>query len=180
MTTSAAALFVKKSQRMATSTSEASAAGTSEASVSRANTPYPSYKEYFIVRPEDCLPSRINTVEQNFFILQRNKGHSRTSTCRAMCAFCAHSFQCMSITKMRVHLTGETEGDCRVEKCAKVPIDCRTFYQTERDTKATEARQKRSLQIERIRDTITSSDVQVSMETVPATNQRLLLRIPVY
>ena len=49
LTTSAAGMLVKKSQRMATSTFDASAAGTSDASVSRANTPYPSYKEYLIV-----------------------------------------------------------------------------------------------------------------------------------
>ena len=113
---------------------------------------YPDFKEYFVAKPQDCLAFRKNTVEQNFYILQRNKGQSRTTTCRAMCAFCAHSFQCMSITKIRVHLPGEAEGDCRVEPCSKVPAACRDFYQKERNDNATSARQKRSLQIERIKE----------------------------
>ena len=101
-------------------------------------------------------------------------------------AYCAHSFQCMSITKMKVHVTGETEEDKRFEKCDKISIDCRTFYQTERDTKATVARQKRSLPNERTRNTITSGDVQVSNFNGDCScNQlkqktRLLLQIPVY
>ena len=71
-----------------------------------------------------------------------------------MCAFCAHSFQSMTSTRMRVHLTGDAEGDIRVEKCAKVPAECRSFYQNGRDTKATVERQKRSLKIEKIKETI--------------------------
>ena len=49
---------------------------------------------------------------------------------------------------MRVHLTGEAEGECRVEPFSKVPAACRDFYQKERNDNATSARQKRSLQIE--------------------------------
>jgi hypothetical protein len=125
---------------------------------SEVQSPYPDFKEYFVTKPADCLPVRINTIEQNFFILQRTKGKSRTTTTRAMCAFCAHSFQCMSLTKMRVHLTGEAEGDCRVEKCLKVPADCRTYYQKERDDKATSARQKRSIHIDLVNETMCRRD----------------------
>jgi hypothetical protein len=55
------------------------------------------------------------------------------------------------LTRMRVHLTGNSEGDIRVEKCGKVPTECRAFNQNERDTKATVERQKRFSQIARIK-----------------------------
>ena len=59
---------------------------------------------------------------------------------------------------MLVHLTGETEGDCRV---VKVPIVPRvTIYLTKRDSSTETIVTKKD-----IRNTFRSSDVHVSAET---------------
>ena len=117
------ALFTKKSLAQCNSQESGAGASVEREVESLEIEEYPNYSQYFVSKPDDCQAPRKNTIEQNFYILQRTKGNSRTVTCQAMCAFCAHSFQSMTSTRMRVHLTGDAEGDIRVEKCAKVPAD---------------------------------------------------------
>ena len=46
--------------------------------------------------------------------------------------FVLHSFSSFNAARMRVHLTGEAEGQTRVAECKRVPKACKEFYQAER------------------------------------------------
>ena len=61
---------------------------------------------------------------------------------------------------MLVHLTCETEGDCRVVEVPIIKVPKVTFYLTERDSSTETIVTKKD-----IRNTFRSSDVHVSAET---------------
>ena len=63
---------------------------------------------------------------------------------------------------MLVHLTGETEGDCRVVGVSIIKVLKVTFYLTERDSSTETIVTKK---ISDIRNRFRSSDVHVSSET---------------
>ena len=70
---------------------------------------YPDFKDYHQRKPDGCLASKKNHIEQNFFIARRRK-KGRSSVCNATCAFCLHCFSSLNTTRMHVHLIGEEEG----------------------------------------------------------------------
>jgi hypothetical protein len=57
---------------------------------------------------------------------------------------CSVSFRAFSTTKMRVHLTGQRQGDVRVSADEKVPSACKEYYLAERkrDAKTSQSRRK--------------------------------------
>ena len=102
-------------------------------------------------KPHGCLASKKNHIEQYSFITSRcEKG--RSSVCNTTCAFCLHSFSSFNTTRLRVHLTGEEEGQTRVMACKRAPKAYRDFYRAERDSAATAAKAKQSEQISLIKD----------------------------
>ena len=44
-----------------------------------------------------------------------------------------HPFRSFTTTKMRVYLTGESQGEVRVKACKYVPDSCKKFYLAERE-----------------------------------------------
>ncbi len=70
----------------------------------------------------------MNSVEIHFVISSRIRHGNRTYTLSATCSFCSTLFSTTNQTKMRIHLTGEREGQTRVAACRKVPPACRQFY----------------------------------------------------
>ncbi len=58
---------------------------------------------------------------------------------------------------MRVHLTGEEEGQTRVIECKRVPKACRDFYRAERDNATTAIKAKQSKQISAIKEAMHSA-----------------------
>ena len=91
--------------------------------------PCPDYSSAYIVKANSssCC-SQLNSVEQHFVISKRTQGKNRTYTLSAQCSFCGTLFATTNQTKMRIHLTGEREGQTRVAACEKIPPSCRQYY----------------------------------------------------
>ena len=115
---------------------------------------YPDFKEYHQCKPDVCMASKKNHIEQNFYITNRVERGNRTTVCNATCAFCLQSFSGFNATKMRVHLTGEEEAQTRVAVCKRVPKACREFYQAERDNAAAASKAKQTKYISAIKEAI--------------------------
>jgi hypothetical protein len=89
----------------------------------------PDFSSAYIVKANSSsLPSQMNSVEIHFVISSRIRRGNRTYTLSATCSFCSTLFSTTNQTKMRIHLTGEREGQTRVAACRKVPLACRQFY----------------------------------------------------
>jgi hypothetical protein len=89
----------------------------------------PDFSSAYIVKPNSSsCPSQFNSVEEHFVISKRTKGANRTYTLSAQCSFCGTFFAITNQTKMRIHLTGEREGQTRVAACGKIPPSCRQYY----------------------------------------------------
>ena len=89
----------------------------------------PDYSSAYIVKANSSsCPSQLNSVEQHFVISNRTKCKNRTYTLSAQCSFCGTPFALTNQTKMRIHLTGEREGQTRVAACGKIPPSCRKYY----------------------------------------------------
>ena len=89
----------------------------------------PDFSSAYIVKPNSSsCPSQFNSVEEHFVISKRTKGANRTYTLSAQCSFCGSFFAITNQTKMRIHLTGEREGQTRVAACGKIPPSCRQYY----------------------------------------------------
>ena len=111
-------------------------------SVPSESSAYPDFKAYHRPAPDDRQASKKNHIEQNFFILKRNKRSNRSEDCECQCAFCSVSFKSFNSTQMRVHLTGESQGASRVAPCKNVPAACKEFYLVELDSEAAKLREK--------------------------------------
>ena len=125
------------------------ASGSSEdqpMSVDSESSSYPDFKGHHRQAPDDRLAPKKNHIEQNFFILKRNQRANRSEDIECQCAFCSISFKSFNTTKMRVHLTGESQGAIRVAPCKNVPAACKEFYLAEREREATKSREKDALQ----------------------------------
>jgi hypothetical protein len=103
---------------------------------------YPDFKAFHRPAPDDRLASKKSHIEQNFYILKKNKRANRSEDCDCQCAFCSVSFKNFNSTQMRVHLTGENQGSVRVAPCKNVPAACKDFYLSERDREAAKSREK--------------------------------------
>jgi hypothetical protein len=89
---------------------------------------YPDFKAFHRPAPDVRLASKKSHIEQNFYILKKNKRAKRTEDCDCQCAFCSISIRNFNSTQMRVHLTGESQGSVRVAPCKNVPAACKDFY----------------------------------------------------
>jgi hypothetical protein len=103
---------------------------------------YPDFKAFHRPAPDDRHASKKSHIEQNFYILKRNKRANRSEDCECQCAFCSISFKNFNSTQMRVHLTGESQGMVRVAPCKNVPAACKDFYLAEREREAAKSREK--------------------------------------
>jgi hypothetical protein len=92
---------------------------------------YPDFKTYHHQSPDDRIASKKNHIEQNFYILRRTPRNNRAEDIECICAFCSLTFKAFNSTKMRVHLTGQSQGAIRVAPCKNVPEACKEFYQAE-------------------------------------------------
>ena len=85
----------------------------------------PDFSSAYIIKANSSsLPSQTNSVETHFVISSRIKRGNRTYTLSATCSFCGTFFSTTNQTKMRIHLTGEREGQTRVAACGKVHPAC--------------------------------------------------------
>ena len=83
----------------------------------------PDFSSAYIVKANSSsCPSQTNSVESHFVISKRVKRNNRTTLSSATCSFCGTLFAATNQTKMRIHLTGESEGQSRVSACVKVPL----------------------------------------------------------
>ena len=77
----------------------------------------PDFSSAYIVKANSSsCPSQMNSVETHFVISKRVKRNNRTTLSSATCSFCGTLFAATCQTKMRIHLTGESEGQSRVAK----------------------------------------------------------------
>ena len=89
----------------------------------------PDFSSAYIVKANSSsCPSQMNSVESHFVISKRVKRNNQTTLSCGTCSFCGTLFAATNQTKMRIHLTGESEGQTRVSACVKVPPLCRQFY----------------------------------------------------
>ena len=103
----------------------------------------PDYSLAYIVKANSSsFPPQSNSVEEHFVISKRTKGNNRTYTLSAQCSFCGTFFATTNQTKMRIHLTGEREGQTRVAACFKVPPSCRQYYLDKKASNQIEAAAK--------------------------------------
>jgi hypothetical protein len=111
---------------------------------SSAASSYPCFSASHRAIPDgvEVLPFRKYHIEQNFYITKKNPRSNRQSDVDCYCAFCLEHFRLFTTTKMRVHLTGESQGDIRVAACKSVPDACKQFYVAERDRESAKAREK--------------------------------------
>jgi hypothetical protein len=103
---------------------------------SREDIIHPDFKAFHQRKPNHCN----HAIPKHSFITSR-KNAVRNYVVGATCAFCLKIFPIINASKMRIHLTGEEEGNTRVTSCPKVPKDCRiqTFYSNLRDSDASSA-----------------------------------------
>ena len=135
-----------------TSLSAGSSSQSSESAGDSAAALYPDFSAYPRPKPDGCFPSKRNHIEQNFFILKKNERAHRVSDCDVICSFCSVSFRAFSTTKMRVHLTGQSQGDVRVSACEKVPSACKEYYLAERERDAKKSQQKKDERVKLLND----------------------------
>ena len=90
----------------------------------------PDFSTHYVVIPNHLsLASQKNpSVEMHFVISKRISLNGKSNGCSATCAFCGALFASTNMTKMRMHLTGETSQSTRVAACPKIPGACRQFY----------------------------------------------------
>jgi hypothetical protein len=65
---------------------------------------YPDIKAIYRPAPDDRLASKKNHIEENFYILKRNKQTNQFEDCECQCAFGSISFKNFNSTQMQVHL----------------------------------------------------------------------------
>jgi hypothetical protein len=105
---------------------------------------YPTFSAFHRSKPEGIalLPVRKNHIEQNFYITKKNQRGGSASDVDCIFAFCFNPFRSFTTTKIRVHLTGESQGEVRVAACKYVPDACKQFYLAEREREAAAARER--------------------------------------
>jgi len=102
----------------------------------------PDFSSVYIVKANtSSCPSQTNSVETHFVISKRIKSANRSYSCSATCSFCGTLFANTNQSKMRIHLTGEREGQTRVAECTKAPPLCKQYYI---DKKASDRTEKAS------------------------------------
>jgi hypothetical protein len=103
---------------------------------SREDIIHPDFKAVHQRKPDHCN----HAIPKHSFITSR-KNAVRNYVVGATCAFCLKIFSHINASKMRIHLTGEEEGNTRVTSCPKVPKDCKieTFYSNLRDASSATA-----------------------------------------
>ena len=112
---------------------------------------HPDFKAIYRPALDDRLASKKIHIEENFYILKRNKQTNQSEDCECQCAFGSISFKSFNSTQMRVHLTGESQGSIVVAPCKNVLAACQDFYAAERDH---EAAKSRELEMEVVKTTM--------------------------